>query len=164
MPATPLVESDKFSALDGLALVWIPVIAAATRIPTRTEIDAGTDLTSEVAGWDGFEVDAGEIETPTLKRYSGTIAGRITITPGVLRLYADRGAEDARDILADGTAGYLAWMDSGDVAAELMDVWPVQVNKLSKVRSMEEATLIAVRFSHPSLPVEDITIPALATP
>lgn len=162
MPATPLNITDKFSALDGLAIVWIPVIAAnqTTMIPTRTEINAGTDLSSEIAGWDGFEVEPGEIETPGLQRFTGTIPGRITITPGVLRIYADRGADDARDVLADGTSGYLAWMDSGDVAASLMDVWPVQVNRLSKVRSMEEATLLSVRFSHPRLPVEDIAIPA----
>jgi hypothetical protein len=163
MPATPLNIAEKFSALDGLELVWLPLIAATTLIPTRAEIDAGTDLTTEIAGWDGFEVDPQDIETPSLARYTGTIPGRIQITPGVLRIYADRGADDARDILSDGTVGYLAWFDSGDVAAEKMDVWPVQVNRLSKARSMEDATLLSVRFSHPRLPVEDLTVPAYAT-
>jgi hypothetical protein len=165
VPATPLNIAEKFSALDGLELVWIPLIAAtATLVPTRAEIDAGTDLTTEVAGWDGFEIDPQEIETPSLARYTGTIPGRIQITPGVLRIYADRGSEDVREVLPDGTVGYLAWFDSGDVAAEKVDIWPVQVNRLSKVRSMEDATLLSVRFSHPRLPAEDLVIPAYATP
>jgi hypothetical protein len=165
MPAAPLNIAEKFSALDGLELVWIPLIAdEATLIPTRAEIDAGTDITTEVAGWDGFEVDPGEIETPSLARYTGTIPGRVSITPGVLRIYADRGADDVREILPDGTIGYLAWFDNGDVAAELVDIWPVQVNRLSKVRSMEDATLLSVRFSHPRLPAEDLVVPAYAGP
>ena len=163
MPAEPLNVANKFSALDGLELVWIPVVAKLTE-PTRTEIDAGTNLTSEVAGWDGFEIDPQQIETPSLSRFTGTIPGRIQITPGVLRIYADRGGDDVRDLLADGTTGFLAWFDNGDVADELVDLWPVQVNRLSKVRSMEDATLLSVQFSHQQLPAENLTVPAYAPP
>lgn len=163
MPATPLSIPKPFSVLDGLELVWIPVIAdQTTLVPTRAEIDAGTDLSPAVAGWDGFEVDPQEIETPGLKRYTGTIPGTIQITPGVLSLYADKTGDDVRDVLPSGTTGFLAWMDQGDVAAQTMDVWPVQVNRLSKVRDMGSATMFSARFSHPRLPEEDIVIPAYA--
>lgn len=162
MPATPLNLTEKFSALDGLALVFVPVVASPSGVPTRAEINAGTDLTTEVEGWEGFEVEPGTIDTPSLARFTGTIPGRVTITPGVLRIYADRGADDVRDVLPDGTTGALVFMDNGDVPADLMDVWPVRVNRLSKVRSMEAATLLSVRFTHNQLPIEDVVIPAAA--
>ncbi len=162
MPATPLNLTEKFSALDGLALVFVPVIAAANGIPTRAEINGGTDLTTEVEGWEGFEVEAGEIETPSVARFTGTIPGRISIEPGVLRIYADRGADDVANVLPDGTTGALVFMNNGDVPADLMDVWPVRVNRLSTMRSMEAATMYAVRFTHNQLPTERIAIPAAA--
>lgn len=162
MPATPLNLGEKFSALDGLALIYVPVITAASGVPTRIEINGGTDLTTEVEGWEGFEVEPAEIETPSLARFTGTIPGRISITAGVLRIYADRGNDDVRDVLPDGTTGALVFMDSGDVPAELMDIWPIRVNRLSKVRSMEAATLLSVRFTHSRLPIEDVVIPAAA--
>lgn len=160
MPATVLNEGEKFSALDGLEIVFVPVVTAGTRIPTRAEIDAGTDLTTEVEGWEGFEVEASEIETPSLARFTGTIPGRITITPGVLRIYADRGGDDVADVMPDGTTGALLFMDRGDVTGGTMDIWPIRVNRLSTIRSMEAATMYAIRFTHDALPVERQALPA----
>jgi hypothetical protein len=162
MVATPLNEGEQFSALDGLHIVFVPVIADGSGIPTRLEINAGTDLTTEVESWEGFEVTPEEIETPSLARFTGTIPGRVKIESGTLRLYADRGADDVRDVLPDGTTGAIVFMDVGDVATKLMDIWPVRVNKLSKVRSTEAATMLSVKFSHPRLPKEDAAIPAAA--
>lgn len=160
MPATPLNVGEKFSALDGLEVVFVPVIAAFPAAPTRTEINAGTDLTTEISSWEGFEIDPQTIETPSLARFVGNIPGRINITAGTLNLYADRGADDVRDVLPDGTTGYILWMDSGDTPTDAMDVWPVRVNRLSKVRSMEAATMLRVAFTHNTLPVENLVIPA----
>ncbi|QJY46656.1 hypothetical protein [Pseudonocardia broussonetiae] len=161
MAATPLNVAEPFSALDGLEVVYVPVIAATTNIPTRVEINAGTDLTSEITAWEGFEVEPGEIEIRRLgKRLRGSIPGEITITSGRLDILADRGNDDVRDVLPDGTVGYIVFMDEGDTPTKLMDIWPVRVNRLSKIRSMENATLLRVRFTHDELPVEDIVIPA----
>lgn len=162
MTATPLNEGEQFSALDGLEVVFVPVIAAGTGIPTRAEINAGTDLTTEIAAWEGFEVEPEEIETPSLARFTGTIPGRVKIVSGTLDLYQDRGGDDVRDVLPDGTTGAIVFMDNGDDPTKTMDIWPIRVNRLSKVRSMENANLIRIKFSHPRLPKEDATIPAAA--
>lgn len=159
MPATALNVGEKFSALDGLHLVFVPVVAAFPAAPTRLEINAGTDLTTEVSSWEGFEMDPQTIETPSLARFTGSIPGRINITSGVLNMYADRGGDDVRDVLPDGTTGFVVFMDQGDVATKSMDVWPVRVNRLSKVRSMEAATMLKVAFTHNVLPVENLVIP-----
>lgn len=162
MAATPINIGERFSALDGMALVFVPVIAASDGIPTRAEINAGTDLTTEVESWEGWTTEAATIETPSLARFVGNIPGRITITPGVLQMYADRGQDDVRDILPVGTTGYMVFMDAGDTPGQKMDIWPIRVNMLAKVRSMEAATLLRVAFTHNQLPVEDATIPAAA--
>jgi mRNA-degrading endonuclease toxin of MazEF toxin-antitoxin module len=162
MPATPLNPAERFSALGSLEVVFVPVIAAANGIPTRAEIDAGTDLTTEIAEWGGFLVQSETIDVPDLTRYTGTIPGRITVEPGTLSIYADRGADDARNTLQRDKTGYILLMDNGDTPTELMDVWPVQVSSLAKARSMDAATLLQAAFSHPRLPVEDVAIPAYA--
>jgi hypothetical protein len=160
MPATALNVGEKFSALDGLHLLFLPVVAAFPAAPSRAEINAGTDLTTEISSWEGFELDPQTIETPSLARFTGSIPGRINLTSGVLNMYADRGNDDVRDVLPDGTTGYIVFMDSGDVPTKKMDVWPVRVNRLSKVRSMEAATMLKVAFTHNELPREELTIPA----
>ena len=162
MPAPAINVGTKFSVFDGLHIVYVPVIVAATLIPTRAEIDAGDDLTTEISSWDGFMIDPQTIDTPSLARFVGNIPGRIQITAGVLTMYTDQDGDDVGDILPTGTSGFILWMDQGDVAAKTMDVWPVRVNRLSKERSMENATLWKVAFTHNQLPVEGITIPAHA--
>lgn len=160
MVAPALNVAEKFSALDGLHIVFIPVVAAFPAAATRVEINAGTDLTTEISSWEGFEMDPQTIETPSLARFTGSIPGRINITSGVLNIYADRGYDDVSDVLPDGTTGYLAFMDQGDVPTKKMDLWPVRVNRTSVVRSMEAATMLKVAFTHNELPSERLTIPA----
>src|SRR5688500_14465322 len=160
MPATPLNAAERYSALDGLEIVFLPVIAASTLIATRAEINAGTDLSTEVAEWSGFTTTSETIETPDLTRFTGKIAGRVTAEDSSLSIYADRGADDVRDVMPRDTLGYLAFMDSGDTPTEKMDVYPIQVLSCEKVRSMEAATMLRVDVSMTRIPVYDITIPA----
>lgn len=160
MSATPINEGEKFSALDGMALLFLPVVAAPTDIPTRAEINAGTDLTTEVESWEGFEVEAGEFEVKSLARFSGSIPGRITITAGQLMMHRDRGGDDVADVMPDGTTGAIVFMPTGDVPTELMSVWPIRVNRLSEIFNMEGPNMLRVRFTHPRLPKERVAIPA----
>jgi hypothetical protein len=163
MPATKLNEAEQFSALDGLAVVFLPVVAATNGIPTRAEINAGTDLTTELAEmYEGFEVTPGNIELGGLRRFPGSIPGKVEVENGSMRFFADRGSDDVREVLPDGTTGFIAFMDGGDVPTSLMDVWPVRVNKISKMRSDDAATMLRVDFTHPRLPKEDVVIPANA--
>ncbi len=96
----------------------------------------------------------------SLARFTGTIPGRISITPGVLRLHQDRGGDDVRDVLPPGTTGFIAMMDVGDVPTKTMDVWPVRVNTLSKVRAADAPNMLEVAFTHDRLPAIDVVIPA----
>lgn len=160
MPATPLATAERFSALGGLEIIFIPVIVATNGIPTRAEINAGTDLTTEIKEWEGFTTTSATIETPDLTRFVGKIPGRIESEDSSLTMYLDRGADDARDVLPRDTLGYLAFMDSGDTPADKMDIFPIQVNTFAKVRSMDDATVGRVDVSMTRIPLEDVTIPA----
>jgi hypothetical protein len=162
MPATPLVASERISALGGLEIVFVPTIAASTNIPTRAEIDAGTDLTGEVADWSGFTTTSTTIDTPDLTSFVGKLPGRTEAEDSSISLYADRVGDDARDLLARGTTGFILFMDDGDTAASLMDIYPIQVNTLAKERSMDNATLIRADVSMVAVPVENQAIPAHA--
>lgn len=159
MPATPLAAAERFSALQGLEVVFVPSIVDVNS-PTRAEINAGTDLTSEIVEWEGFTTVTETIPTPDLTRFVGSIGGRITAEDSSITLYADRGGDDARTVLARDTIGYLLWMDSGDTPAETMDVYPIQVNSATKVRSTENATVLRVSVSMTRIPTEDVVIPA----
>lgn len=160
MPATALNAAERFSALNGLEIVFIPVIAAYPAAPTRVEINAGTDLSTEVMEWSGFTTTSETIETPDLTRFVGKIAGRVSAEDSSLSIYADRGGEDVRAVLPRDTLGYLAFMDSGDTPTEKMDVYPIQVLSCEKVRSMDAATLLRVDCSMTRIPTYDLTIPA----
>ena len=162
MPATPLNPAERFSALQCLEVVFVPAIADPENV-TRAEIDAGTDLTSEIMEWSGFTTATETIETPDLTRFVGKIGGRITAEDSSITLYADRGGDDVRDILPRDTIGFLLWMDSGDTPGAYMDVYPIQVNSLTKVRSMDAATVLRVDMSMTRVPVEDVTIPPHAS-
>lgn len=160
MPATPLAAVDRISALGGLEIVFIPTIAASNGEPTRAEINAGTDLTGEVADWSGFTTTSTTIDTPDLTSFVGKLPGRTEAEDSSISLYADREGVDARSLLARGTTGFIAFMDDGDTPGSKMDVYPVQVNTLAKERSMDNATLVRADVSMVSVPVENITIPA----
>jgi len=159
MPATPLNQATRYSALSGLQIVYVPTVADVNN-PLRSEINAGTDLTGEVMEWEGFTTTSETIETPDLTSFVAKIPGRVTAEDSSLTVYADADEDDVRDILPRGTRGFLLWMDQGDTPGKKMDVYPIEVTSLTKVRSMEDATVLRVDVSMTQVPVNDVEIPA----
>src|SRR5690606_20058265 len=100
------------------------------------------------------------IETPDLTSFVAKIPGRVTAEDSSLTLYADADEDDVRDILPRGTRGYLLWMDQGDSPGKSMDIYPIEVTSLTKVRFMDSATVLRVDVSMTQVPVNDVTIPA----
>lgn len=164
MPADVLNPSRRISALDGLEWSFVPVIAAANGMPTRTEMDAGTDLTGEYANHGGFSVAGTRIETPDLSPWPRSIRGRYSVEDMFLELYADEEGDDARDVVPMGTTGHIIKFRTGDVAAALMDVWPVVVLSCSEVTSTEAGNVLRVDFGLNGIPVIDAVVPAYAGP
>jgi hypothetical protein len=162
MSATPVTQSTRFFAPEITKCIFLPTIAAANLAATRAEIDAGTDLSNEIADLSGWTIASGTIDTPDLgNRFTRQISGRTTAEASSLTMYADKKGVDAREILPRDTVGFIVFMDGGDVPADPMDVFPVSVSSLGKVRSTgDQAGQLTINFSITGIPAEDLPIPA----
>lgn len=160
MTATPITPATRFYVRGISKVSWVPTIAAPAS-PTRTELDAGTELSMETAEVDGWQVTSNVIEVPALGSvFDAKINGSTTADDSSLTMYASQDGEDVRTLLIRGTRGFIVWMDTGDVAGNLMDVFPVQVLSQGKVRSMDDALKVQVQFAVTSEPQENVAIPA----
>lgn len=162
MPATPISSSERYINPETTVVLWVPTIADKTA-PTRSELNAGTNLVSEVSASEGWQITSEQVPTPDLGTlFTGSIPGRTSVGDSSLTMYADLAGEDARTLMARNTAGYIVWMDGGDVTGRTMDVFPVRVSSVGKVRSVEgsEAATLSIMYSITSVPAEDVAIPA----
>jgi len=164
MPATPVPASTRFFAPEITKVIFVTSIAAASLAATRAEINAGTELSDEIADLSGWLVASGTIDTPDLgNRFTRQIGGRTTAESSSLTMYSSRNGQDVREILPRDTTGFLIFMDGGDVPTEPMDVFPVTVSSLGKVRSTgDQAGQLTINFSITGVPAEDLPIPAAA--
>lgn len=162
MPPAALAESTRHINPGVTVCYYLPTIAASSHIPTRVEINAGTDLSEEVAEINGWMVAGNDVETPDLKNtFTKTIPGRTKADGSSISCYADMEGVDVRALLPRGTSGYIMWCDGGDVAGSKADVFPVRVKSNGKNRSTgETAALIVVECSITDEPAENVTIPA----
>lgn len=161
MPATNITASTRFYTVGLTRCLFLPTIAASNLTPTRAEINAGTDLTPEIAEFEGFSSTSETIDTPDMvSRFVSSIPGAITAEDSSISFYASSDGVDARDLFPRDTTGFIVWMDGGDDPGNTMDVFPVQVSSAPKVRSMDSATLIRVDYNITREPAENVVVPA----
>lgn len=162
MVATAMTPAVRFFPTGTTKYLWLPAIAAATLIPTRTEINAGTDLSVDLAEVSGWTVSSDLIDTPDInKRFTSRIPGRITAEDSSLAFYEDRVGDDVRALLPRDEEGFIVRMGGGDVPASLGDTFPVTVSSLSKAEGTDdEAAKLTVSFAITAEPAEDWVIPA----
>jgi len=162
--ATPINSSTRYFNRGITKCYFLPTIANYTSGPTRQELDAGTDLSGEIAEIEGWSVEGETIDTPDLAtRYTSTIPGSINAEESSLTFYASSEGDDVRTLLPRDTEGYIVWLDGGDVENRKMDVYPVRVVSQSKARSLDdEAATITVTFAITAEPAENLTVPASA--
>lgn len=162
MATPPITASTRYFDVGTTKVYFVPSVASLSA-PTRIEMNAGTDLSREVAEIDGWSVTSNQIQTPDFAtRFVSQIAGRIEAADSSLTFYASENSVDVRALLPRDTDGFILWLDGGDVAANKMDVFPVTVRSVSKMRSAgSEAARIMVSFSITREPAENVTVPAL---
>jgi hypothetical protein len=161
VPATPIAASVRYFRPGLTKVYWVRTIATYTT-PTRAELNAGTDLSGEVAEISGFSVVSDSVDTPDLlNRFVSKIPGRITADDSSINFYASStGFTDARSVLPRDTTGFLVFMDGGDVSTTgRMDVWPATVASVGKLRALEDPAQVAIAFTPTKVPAEDIVIP-----
>lgn len=162
MPTAPLVATDRYIHPEIAKTYWLPA-CANVNAPSRAEMNAGTDLTREIADAAGWEVSAERQPVPDLgSKFTARISGRINPGDSQLSFWADQQTTgDIRALLTRGLQGFIMIMLGGDVAGQKADVYPVEVSAISKPLQVGgEPARIMVDFSIRRLPGEDVTIPA----
>jgi hypothetical protein len=162
MPATPISAANRYINPETTSIYWVPTIADKTA-PTRSELNAGTELVSDVSASEGWQITSEQVPTPDMgSLFTSSIPGRTSVGESSLTMYADLDGDDARTLMARNTNGFIVWMDGGDTAGRPMDIYPVRVSSVGKVRSVEggEAATLTIMYSITSEPAEDVAIPA----
>ncbi|RBQ21622.1 hypothetical protein DP939_02615 [Spongiactinospora rosea] len=162
MPATPIATVNRYWPTGTSKWLFCPSVANIQAI-TRAEINAGTDLTREVAATEGWSTTGELIETPDGdSRFVARIPGKITADDSSITFYLDPSGVDARALFPRDTSGFIIRMPGGDIAGRLCDVFPARVTTATKLVNVgeEEAGRLQVAFAIVREPAEDIVIPA----
>lgn len=162
MAATPIAAPSKYINPGTTKYYFCSTISSKTA-PTRSELNAGTDLTRAVMELEGFSTTTNQVETPDGDtRYTSTIPGRISAEDSSITFYADETGTDARALMPRDTNGFIVILDGGDTAGRKMNVYPVRVGSVSIPRSIEgeDAASVVISYSITSEPAENVTIPA----
>ena len=149
--AAPNITASTRYARFGVTRVVYALTISNYLSPTRAEINAGTDLSNEVAEIAGFQVNSNFIDTPDLaSSFTPKIAGRTASDDSSITMYASVNSVDVRGILPRGTTGYLMWFDEGDVAGRKFDVYPITVGSIAKERTTDDTAsrLVVLSLIH----------------
>jgi len=159
---TPLTATERYISPEVTKVYWVETIADITS-PQRAELDAGTDLTNEIASMTGWEVAADRVAVPDLgTRFTGRISGRVNPGDAQITFYASQDTADVRDVLARGDKGFVYIADGGDVPTQKARVFAVEVSAVTPTVDVAgtEAARIMVDFSITAV-AEQVEIPAL---
>jgi hypothetical protein len=160
MPAGAITPSVRYVRF-GLTRVVYALTVSNYLSPTRGEINAGTDLSGEVAEISGFQVAGEFIDAPDLlSAFTAKLAGRTTADDSSITMYASSNSVDVRTLLPRGTTGYLMWFDEGDTPGRKFDVYPITVGSAAKDRSLEDPARIVINVAVTRTPAENVTVPA----
>lgn len=159
MPPSPLTPTVRYIPPSVRKVYWVTTIANY-QSPTRAELNAGTDLTNEIAEMAGFNVVSASIEVPDLSsRYTAKIPGRITSDDSTINFYASSTSADVRLVLPRDTVGYVVHLPEGDITGQRMDCFPAKVASTSIDTPIEDPAKILVTFTITRIPALNIVIP-----
>lgn len=162
MAATPISPITKFTARGASKTYWLTACADITA-PTRSELNAGTDLTPQIADESGWSVSSSQIDTPDKDtRYTSTIPGVISAEASSCTMYADKEGVDATVLMPRDEAGFYVILDGGDIPGNKMRVFPVIVSSVSHQASVDGSAADTNMFSYAITdePAEAVTVPA----
>jgi hypothetical protein len=159
MPPSPLTATVRYVPPGTRKVYWVTTIANYLS-PTRGELNAGIDLTAEIAAINGFTVESGTSDTPDLAtRFTAKIPGRITAADSSISFYASSTSSDVRTVLPRDTAGFAVFLWEGDVTGQKMDIFPAKVTAESVDGNMEDPQQVNIGFAITKIPALNVTIP-----
>lgn len=148
MSATEIQATNRYFLPETTKVISVPAVNALATGPTRTELDAGTDLSNEIAAIAGWMISSENQTAPDLgRRFAQQINGRLTAAESSITFWADKTGNDVRELLALDQETFIVFLDGGDVPASPMDVYKVKVSSVGKVREIEGIGRIEVKFT-----------------
>lgn len=162
MPATPLNPTHRYIPAGVRQVYWVPTILDPAT-PTKVELDAGTDLTHEIAAMSGFTVSSDVVDAPDLgTRFTSQVAGLTKSDKSSISFYNDSGSDDARSLLLRDTDGFVVIFPEGNsvsTPAKTLDVFPSRVLSFAIQQDVDKVAMAEVQFSITSEPKQNIAIP-----
>lgn len=162
MPTPVITASTRYTSIGLTKIYYLPTVASLSLIPTRTEMNAGTDLSPEVADWTGWMVTGVQINTPDLGSvFESSISGRVSADKSSITFYASKTGVDVTALLPRTTVGYIQWLDGGDISGNQCEVYPVTViaNGIDRDNKMSAADRVKIDFAITRQPAQNVTIP-----
>lgn len=161
MAATPIGTALRYIPEGVRHFNFLPSVATLAS-PTRAEINAGTDLTPQVAGFGNWGIVSSPVSTPDLaSTFVTSIPGLLTVDGTTIDMYADSTSSDARSLMPRNASGFILVLPEGDTAGRKMDVFPVKVASAEKMASIGgNPATISFTFTITSAPAENVTVPA----
>ncbi len=161
MAPTPIPGGNRFSPRGVRKVYALPAVAAATLIPTRAEINAGTDLTPQISSMGGFAESANFVETPDLvSQFNGKIVDGVSAEDPTVGFYGSKDGADASDFFDRGQTWFIVVCNYGDAAGRPADVFPTEVGSVAPPLEMSGAFNINVAFSITDEPARRVALPA----
>lgn len=160
MSAPEITASTRYFLTGTTKVLFLPVVASMTTGPTRANINAGLDISEEIASISGWNISSSSVATPDLgKRFTPQVNGRLTAADSGLTCWADKTGQDIRQEVALDQEVFVVFLDGGDVPGSPMDVYKSVVSSVGKLREIEGAGRVDVKFSIRDY-VEDLLVPA----
>jgi hypothetical protein len=170
MPASAIpFTGGRYTSRGTTRIYFLTTIASYTTAVTRSELNAGLDLSTQIMDAEGWTVSSEQIDAPDMAtRFTSKIAGSISAEDSSLTMYASRTGVDARATFSSGTSsvlptsGFIVILYGGDIAANKMDVWPVTVASVAKQLSVQgdAPDTLVITFSPTAEPAQNLAIPA----
>lgn len=162
MVAPALSPSTRYVHPETTRVYWLSSIANPTLWANRAELNAGKDLTAEVAELSGWNVRA--LLRVTQVADDNFVPRRpdvLDVDDSSIVFYGDRLGVDIRSLLHRGDEGNIVFLYGGDVAGNRMDVFPVEVAALPRTVTVDGSPAqIAVQFAVTAEPLQDASVPA----
>lgn len=159
MAPTPLTPTTRYFPPGTRKVYWITT-AASYLAPTRGELNAGTDLSAEVAAMAGWAINSATADTPDMgSRFTSQIPARLDANGSQITFYLSQNSSDVRTLLPRDVNGYVVVLWEGDVTGQKMDVFPVRVMTDANETNTETPGQTTVMFSVTKLPAINVTIP-----
>ena len=159
MAATPISASARYIP-ESVTHYYFVTTMANYLSPTRSELNAGTDLTPEIASTGDWGITSAAVDTPDLATlFTSQIPGKISVGNSTIDMYADSTSADVRTLLPRNTVGFIVKFPEGDVTGRKMDVFPVKVGSQAKPTNLGNPSVIQLAFYVTKVPAENVTVP-----